>query len=109
MGKAKTDVNFVNINGRTLSQRISFHENGKISQEGMFGIGNGWRWNIPVGKIKNYFEDGILESELIYNDYGALDGECLYFDRKGQLIKKIKYANDKVIQETFAEKATDRK
>lgn len=100
MSKLKTEVAFVEKNGRTFSKRTAYYENGQIAEVGIYAIGqHGWGWNIPVGVVKSYFENGQLKSELAYNESGILDGECVYFDLTGALIKKLTYSQDKLIKE----------
>jgi antitoxin component YwqK of YwqJK toxin-antitoxin module len=100
MTKLKTEVTFVEKNGRTLSKRNSYFENGQIAEEGMFGNShNNWSWNVPVGLIKKYYENGQHESEVSYNDYGAREGESVFYSKAGKLLKKTLHQNDNLIDE----------
>lgn len=100
MTKLKTEVSLIERNGRTVSKRTAFFENGNIAESGTYSISqHGWSWNVPVGVVKNYFENGQLKSEISYNENGNLDGESLFFDSKGTLLKKLSYANDKLVNE----------
>lgn len=100
MSKLKTEVSLIERNGRTVSKRTAFFENGQIAETGIYSISqHGWSWNVPVGVVKSYFENGQLKSEISYNENGSLDGECLYYDSHGTLLKKQSYAKDKLINE----------
>jgi len=100
MSKTKTEVTFVERNGRTLSKRTAYYENGQIAEIGTYSIGqHSWGWNVPVGVVKTYFENGQLKSELAYNESGVLDGDCLYFDQNGELIKRLTYSKDRLVKE----------
>lgn len=100
MTKLKTEVSLVERNGRTLSKRTAFYDNGQIAEIGTYSISqHAWAWNVPVGVVKTYFENGQLKSELNYNESGILDGECLYFNQQGEMVKRLTYVKDKLIKE----------
>ena len=100
MSKSKTEVTFVERSGRTLSKRTDFYENGQVAEVGTYAASQqGWGWNVPVGVIKTYFENGQLKSELSFSESGSLDGECLYFNQKGEMLKRLTYSQDKLIKE----------
>jgi antitoxin component YwqK of YwqJK toxin-antitoxin module len=100
MSKFRSEVVFVEKNGRTLSKRTSYYENGQIAEVGIYGNGQGdWSWNIPVGVVKKYFENGQIESEIPYNDYGAREGESNFYDKKGKLIRKSIHSKDLLIED----------
>jgi len=100
MNKQKTEVNLIERNGRTFSERIEYYENGQISKTGIYTNGlNSWAWNIPTGIIRSYYESGQLKSEIAYNEFGSLDGESSYYDIKGVKTKKIIYSNDTLVAE----------
>lgn len=104
MTKRKTEVSLFEKAGRTYSKRSEFFENGQLALIGVFAnSANDWSWNIPVGTVKTYFENGQLESELTYDEHGSLDGESSYYDKKGNLLKKLKYAKDVLINEQVFE------
>lgn len=104
MSKLRTEVAFVERNGRTLSKRTSYYENGQIAHIGLYGNGQGqWSWNVPVGIEKNYFDNGQIESEISYNEAGSKDGESLYYNKNGKLIRKCVHSKDVLIQEEIFE------
>ncbi|MGE3608880.1 MAG: toxin-antitoxin system YwqK family antitoxin [Bacteriovoracaceae bacterium] len=96
----KTTVNFETRNGRTLSRRTDYHPNGKVAETGLYGQGlNHWAWDIPIGIIREYYDNGQLKSEVAHNEQGARDGESCYYDRKGKLILKVIYHLDRKVKE----------
>lgn len=100
MSKLRTEVTFVEKNGRTLSKRTSYYENGQIAHIGVYGNGQGdWSWNIPVGLVKNYFENGQVESEVSYNEFGNRDGESNYYNKEGKLLRKCVHNRDVLIED----------
>lgn len=104
MSKLRTEVVFVERNGRTLSKRTSYYENGQIAQIGLYGNGQGeWSWKVPVGVEKSYFENGQLESEISYNEAGSKDGESYYYNKNGKLIRKCIHSKDVLVQEEVFE------
>lgn len=104
MSRFRTEVAFVEKNGRTLSKRTSYHENGQVAQIGLYGNGQGqWSWNVPVGIEKNYFDNGQLESEISYNESGSKDGESNYYNKSGKLIRKCVHSRDRLVEEQIFE------
>lgn len=100
MSKLKTEVKFVEVSGRTLSQRTSYYEDGTVAVKGTYGASqNGWEWNVPVGIVEKFYENGQLEHKLIYNTNGNLDGECVFYNKKGEMVRKRLYAKDVLIEE----------
>lgn len=100
MSKLKTEVSLIERNGRTVSKRTAFYENGQIAETGTYAISqHGWSWNVPIGVVTSYFENGQIKSEISYNESGSLDGESIYFDSKGTLLKKQNFLKDKLIDE----------
>lgn len=100
MNSKKTEVDFETKNGRTLSRRTDYYENGQIAATGLYGSGlNHWAWDIPIGKIKHYYDNGQLKSEENYDDQGAKDGEFSHYDKRGKLVLKVTYKSDKKIKE----------
>lgn len=100
MNSKKTKVEFEIKNGRTLSRRTEYYENGEIAVTGLFGGGSShWSWGIPAGKIKYYYDNGQLKSEESYDDHGSKEGDFLYYDRAGKLVLKVTYKSDKKIKE----------
>lgn len=65
-----------------------YYENGNISSEGMMKDGK------PVGVWKTYYENGILKSEGKRTNF-LLDSLWVFYDEKGDTLKKINYRNDK--------------
>lgn len=100
----KTEVSFVEINGRTLSKRTSYHQNGQISEVGTFSSSsNKWGWDSPVGVLEKYFDNGVLQSRVSYDNNGYLHGESQYFNRDGKLLKTQVHSKDKLIEEKVTE------
>jgi antitoxin component YwqK of YwqJK toxin-antitoxin module len=100
MTKLKTEVTFIEKNGRTFSKRIETYENGQVAQIGIYvNSHNDWSWSIPTGAVINYYEDGTLKSEVLYDEHGSLDGDSRYFDVKGRLIKTKSYLQDNLVEE----------
>jgi antitoxin component YwqK of YwqJK toxin-antitoxin module len=87
-------------NGRSFSRRTEYYDNGQIRMTGVFTCSqNDWSWSVAVGPVRQYYEDGTLKSSRSYNDYGELDGESTYYDRKGNLAKRTTHRNDKLVEE----------
>lgn len=104
MSNLKTEVTLIEKSGRTLSKRTEYYHNGQIAKTGIYGNAQGqWAWNVPMGAITTYYEDGILQSEINYNDNGSLDGESLYYNKKGELSKRLTYQKDKLLKEEVFE------
>ncbi len=100
MSKTKTEVSFVERNGRTFSKRIVYHDNGQIAEIGLYGNSlESWSWDVPNGVVRKYFRDGQLEAEILYDEQGIRDGESLYYDSKGRLIRKVVYSQDRKVEE----------
>jgi len=100
MKKKSVEAGLFEKNGRSLSRRTVFHQNGQVRMTGVFASSqNDWSWNVAVGTVTQYYDDGKLKSSRSYNDYGALDGESSYYDRKGNLAKRATYKNDELINE----------
>lgn len=98
--KIRSEVNFEEKNGRTLSRRKEFYENGNLYKEGLYSIGQGsWEWNIPIGVVRTYSEQGILTSEEHYDEAGTLEGDSKYYTPKGELAKVVTYSNGKKTNE----------
>lgn len=104
MLKRKTEVSLFEKGGRTYSNRSEFFENGQLALVGTYtNSANDWSWNIPTGVVKTYFDNGQLESEMVYDEHGSLDGESSYYDKKGNLLKKLRYAKDVLVSEEVFE------
>lgn len=100
MTKLKTEVSLIERNGRTVSKRTAYYENGQVAETGTYSISqHGWSWNVPIGVVKSYFENGQLKSEISYSENGSLDGESFFYDSHGTLLKKQSYAKDKLLNE----------
>ncbi|MFP5386253.1 MAG: toxin-antitoxin system YwqK family antitoxin [Bacteriovoracia bacterium] len=108
MSNFRTEVTLIEKSGRTLSKRTEYYESGQVARTGTYGNAQGqWAWNVPMGVITTYYEDGTLESQVNYNDNGSLDGESLYYNKKGELSKKLTYQKDKLIKEEIFNKPAD--
>lgn len=104
MSKLRTVVALVEKNGRTLSKRTCYYENGQVAETGLYAISqNGWGWNIPIGVVHIYYESGQLKAELGYNESGSLDGESLYYSQSGKLLQKKTYSKDRLIKDEVFE------
>lgn len=104
MTKLKTEVTFIEKNGRTLSKRVETYETGQVAQVGVYVNSHSeWSWNIPIGVVFNYYENGTLKSEIHYDEHGSLDGESKYFDVKGRLVKTKSYQQDQLLEEVDIE------
>jgi antitoxin component YwqK of YwqJK toxin-antitoxin module len=100
--KVRTEAVLETRQGRTVSRRKEFYQNGNLCSEGTYAHAMGkWEWDVPVGNIKHYNEDGTLKSEEHYNDSGDRDGESAYFDFKGRPLSKSIYHEGKKTKEDF--------
>ncbi len=100
MSKMRTEVTFVERNGRTFSKRVVYHDNGQIAEIGLYGRSlESWSWDVPNGVIRKYFRNGQLECELLYDEHGVRDGESLFFNMYGKLIRKEVYQRDRKVEE----------
>lgn len=98
--KIRTEVQFESHFGKTVSHRKEFFENGILFREGLYTKGQGdWGWDIPMGTVKTFFDDGVLKSSEVYDEFGNREGESIYFNKKGEMLKKITYRADKIISE----------
>jgi antitoxin component YwqK of YwqJK toxin-antitoxin module len=108
MDKRKTEVIFIEKNGRTFSKRTEYFENGQIAEIGLYVNSlNNWSWNIPNGVVRSFYSDGRIKSEVNYDDYGCKDGESNYFDKNGVTIKKRIYSKDVLIKEINLKNSKD--
>ena len=99
MSKIKSEVTFVERNGRTLSKRKEYYENGKLLREGLYSKGQGsWGWNIPVGSIVTFYENGKMKCEELFDEAGNLNGETKLYNSEGILEKTVIYLNGKEIK-----------
>jgi len=100
MNKIKTEVTFIEKNGMSYSRRIETYENGQIASEGIFSKSlNDWSWSVPHGVVRSYYEDGTLKSEEVYDERGIRTGPSCYYSRKGELVRRLQYADDRLIKE----------
>jgi antitoxin component YwqK of YwqJK toxin-antitoxin module len=100
--KLHTEVTFEVKAGRTFARKKDFYENGILALEGTFSAGAEWEWNIPSGVIKKYHRNGNLKSEEHFDETGSRDGECRHYNDKGEILRRLRYINDKLIsEETF--------
>lgn len=100
MSKTRTEVSLIEKNGRTFSKRIVYYENGQIAESGVYTNSQGeWSWNIPVGRVVAFYDSGEKKSEISYDENGSLDGESFYYNKKGELILKKIYDQDKLLKE----------
>lgn len=98
--KIRTEVEFESHFGKTVSRRKEFFENGNLFREGLYTKGQwDWGWDIPMGTVKTFFEDGIMKSSEVFDEFGNREGESSYFDKKGVLLKRITYRADKIVLE----------
>ena len=98
--KRTVEAELFEKNGRHFSRRTEYHNNGQVRMTGVFtNSQSDWSWNVAVGTITHYYDDGKIKSTTSYNDYGALDGETTHYDRKGNLAKRARYKDDKLLEE----------
>lgn len=103
--KIRTEVSLIEDKGRTLSQRVSFYQNGQVAEKGTFGYSsNKWGWNVPMGIIEKFYDNGVTACRISYDGNGYLNGESHYFDRNGNLIKTMIHSKDKLIREMVYKK-----
>jgi antitoxin component YwqK of YwqJK toxin-antitoxin module len=76
-------------NGRPDGYAIMYHENGKISEEGM------WKINKWVGDYKLYYENGQVQQEFKFNSTGKREGEQKYYYENGQVMIEGTWASGK--------------
>lgn len=68
MGKVTVEVIFEVRNGRTLSRRKDYYEDGTLKAEGIYAYGNQWGWDVPVGIIRKYHPNGETKSEEHFDE-----------------------------------------
>lgn len=86
-GNMKGSVTFVN--GRPDGYAKTFHENGKINEEGM------WRNSRWVGNYKLYYDNGQVQHEFTFTASGRRDGIQKYYHDNGQLAIEGNFENGK--------------
>ncbi|WPU64752.1 toxin-antitoxin system YwqK family antitoxin [Peredibacter starrii] len=100
MSKIRSEVNFETRNGRTLSHRREFFENGILFREGHYSKSQAsWGWDIPIGTVKTFDENGTLRKEEHFDETGSLSGESKYFTAKGELQRTATYSDGKLKDE----------
>lgn len=100
MAKIRSEVNFETHNGRTLSHRREYFENGVLFRDGLYSKSQAhWGWDIPIGTIKTFDEKGTLRTEELYDETGSLNGESKYFTPKGELQRTAIYVSGKLKEE----------
>lgn len=98
--KKRSEVTFEEKNGRTLSRRKEFFQNGQLFREGLYSRGlNNWEWDIPIGVVKTYSDQGILISEEYFDESGTQEGDSKYYSKTGELEKIITFSNGKINKE----------
>jgi hypothetical protein len=96
----RTHAELFEKNGRVFSKRTEYYDNGQVAMTGIFTCSqNDWSWNVAVGVVLHYYEDGVMMSSVGHDEYGARDGESLYYDTMGKLVKKQRYAKDILISQ----------
>jgi len=86
------------VNGRPDGQAYMYHENGKISEQGI------WKNNRWVGNYKLYYENGQVQHEFVFNATGKREGPQKYYYDNGQLAIEGNFMNGKesgVIREYY--------
>jgi len=76
-------------NGKPDGYAIMYHENGKISEEGI------WKNNRWTGPYKLYYENGQPQHEFNFNTNGKREGPVKYFYENGQLALEGNFVNGK--------------
>ena len=105
----KTVVDFEEVNGKTLVRRKEYYATGQLFCEGTYSkSGRNWGWDLPVGTLKTYFDNGKLQTEEQFNKNGDLHGERKTFDREGNLTKTQIYEESKLLRELLHTKSPER-
>jgi antitoxin component YwqK of YwqJK toxin-antitoxin module len=101
MSKIRSVVNFEERNGRSLSNRKEYFENGNLFREGYYSKSQAnWSWDIPIGVVRTFNENGTPKSEELYDEAGYLDGESKFYNKKGELERTALYLDGKLQKET---------
>ena len=69
-----------------------WYPSGKLSQ-----IGSNLNGKM-VGKWIKYYENGVVDHTAYYDDAGDKDSVWIYYDIKGQLLKREKYRSDSLLK-----------
>lgn len=105
MSKVKTEVQLIEKNGRTFSKRTEFYESGQVAKIGVYSNNQSdWSWSIPTGLVTSYFENGQLKSEENFDDSGCRDGESVFFEKDGFVLRRAQYQKDRLIKEEVFKK-----
>ena len=98
-GKLKTEANYTTLGDNTVLTRKTFFNTGKIAQESQLVAAGLWSSEFKVGESKKYHDNGKVESLENYDKFGNLEGESLYYDNSGRLLRKKTFARNKLIKE----------
>lgn len=105
MSKIKTDVVLIERNGRTFSKRTEYYENGQVAKIGVYSNNQSdWSWSIPTGSVTSYFENGQLKSEENFDESGSREGESVFYEKDGFVLRRAHYQKDRLIKEEVFKK-----
>jgi antitoxin component YwqK of YwqJK toxin-antitoxin module len=86
-GNMKNKITFQN--GRPDGYAIMYHDNGKISEEGI------WKINKWVGNYKLYYDNGQVQQEFNFTPTGKREGPQKYYYDNGQVMIEGSWAQGK--------------
>ena len=86
-GNMKNKITFQN--GRPDGYAIMYHDNGKISEEGI------WKINKWVGNYKLYYDNGQVQQEFNFTPAGKREGAQKYYYENGQVMIEGSWAQGK--------------
>lgn len=86
-GIPKSKVTFVN--GRPDGYAITYHDNGKVSEEGI------WKNNRWVGNYKMFYENGNVQHDFVFNEGGKREGIQKYYHENKELAIEGNFKNGK--------------
>lgn len=105
MSKIKTDVQLIEKNGRTFSKRTEYYENGQIAKIGVYSNNQSdWTWSIPTGSVVSYHENGQVKSEESFDESGSREGESVFYEKDGFVVRRAQYQKDRLIKEEVFKK-----
>jgi antitoxin component YwqK of YwqJK toxin-antitoxin module len=76
-------------NGRPDGSAVMYHENGKVSEEGVW---KNQRW---TGAYKLYYPNGQVQHEFNYNTSGKREGKSVYYYENGEVAIEGSFADGK--------------
>lgn len=73
------------LNGKDHGEWIFYFKNGVIQTKGSFDKGK------RIGRWEYYYENGKVWKINFFDNFGSKTGKWLEYDKKGELMKQIKY------------------